>query len=177
MLRSVTKKRPPFMTAQRWVFVIVASLLLLGTAIGIYFRDIQMPRWSAERDAEARAVEAADLAEVEQVYHHIWNKESWVVKGVDANSDEVFVWLAEENEPMTLKASEGISASELRSAFALGKPQADIKRMQPGLLNDTPVWEIFYRIAGSPDRYYYDFYRFDDGTFIDEYKLPAETEP
>ncbi|WP_211231471.1 DUF5590 domain-containing protein [Paenibacillus harenae] len=165
------------MTTQRWLFVIVSILLAAGTAFGIYFREIQMPKWSADREAEELAIEAGNLAEVEEVYHHIWDKESWIVKGLDQEGRQVFVWLADDEQPEIIHASDGFAQKKLKDAFEISKPQANIKRIQPGLLQNTRVWEIFYSVEGSPDRYYYEFYRFDNGQFLEEYKLPAGTEP
>lgn len=176
-MRVITKKRPPFMTLQRWLFVSAAALLLFITVFFIYFRDIQMPQWSAISDAKAKATVAANLVEVENIYKHVWTTESWIVEGIDDEDNEVFVWITEGKQPEIIKASDSVSSRSVKDSFTASKPDAVVKRIQPGLLDGEPVWEIFYSIGQGPSHYFYEFYTFDSGTFISVYQLPAKTEP
>ncbi|MGM0880425.1 MAG: DUF5590 domain-containing protein [Bacillota bacterium] len=173
----IAKKRPPFMTLQRWLFVSIAALLLFITVFFIYYRDIQMPQWSAISDAKAKAVDAANLVEVENIYKHVWNTESWIVEGIDDEDNEVFVWITEDTQPKIIKAFDSVSSRSINDSFKAAKPDAVVKRIQPGLLDGQPVWEIYYSIGQGPARYFYEFYTFDSGTFISVYRLPAKTEP
>ncbi|MCF2937650.1 DUF5590 domain-containing protein [Paenibacillus alkaliterrae] len=165
------------MTPHRWIFLIAAGILLSATGFGVYFREIQMPRWTAASDAEAKAIEAAGLENVDNVYNHVWHKESWIVEGSDLDGNKVFVWLTGDNESHAVKAEYGVSFKQIKNTFLVEKPDAAIKRIQPGMFDGKPVWEVFYSIGQSPERYYYEFYMFDSGTFIDMYQLPAKTEP
>lgn len=177
-MRASARKSPRFMTTQRWVFVIVASLLLLLTGFGIYFRDIQMSKWSETSEIEEQAIEAAELASVEKVYKHVWKTESWIVEGTNQAEEDVFVWIIKDEQPKIIKATDAISSRALAGAFAAEHSGAEVKRIQPGLLNDEPVWEVYYKANDSGKAYYYyAFYSFGSGNFIDEYKLPAKTEP
>jgi uncharacterized protein YpmB len=176
-MRIIARKRPPFMTLQKWLFLIVACLLLLITFFFIYFREIQGPEWSAIKEAKEQATKAADLASINDVYHHIWSKESWVVEGVNQADEKVFVWLTEDNLPKIIKAEDAVSEQTLKNSFKNEKPDANIKRIQPGLLGGKPIWEVYYDDGQKPLHSLYDFYSFDNGTFIDSYKLPAKTEP
>ena len=165
------------MTLKRWLLLISACLLLLITVSFIYFRDVQSSKWLAIKEAKAQATEAAKLTEIDKVNQHIWQKDTWVVEGINEESEAVFVWLTEGQLPVVLKASEGISENSLKDSFKSKRLLAEIKRIQPGLLDDQPVWEIFYDDGEKPHHYRYDFYRFDDGAFIDSYTLPAKTGP
>jgi uncharacterized protein YpmB len=176
-MRATARKRPPFMTLQRWLFIIIACLLLLLTVGFIYFRDIQDSQWAAIKAAKKQAIEAAGLTEIDKVYHHTWNKEAWIIEGINKENENVFVWLTEEKLPEVIKASEGISEQNLKNTFKGKQPNAVVKRIQPGLLDDQRVWEIYYSDGENPALYHYDFYRFDNGAFIDSYKLPSRTEP
>ncbi len=176
-MRATARKRRAFMTTQRWVFVIVASMILLATVLFIYFRDIQQSQWTAKDEARKQAVEAADLVQIEKIYEHIWNKKSWIVQGSNELDEELFVFLAEEQLPDVVKAADGVSAEQISNTFNTKKPNAAVLRIQPGLLNNTRIWEVYYSESDNPKHYYYDFYSFVDGAFIDSYKLPAKTEP
>ncbi|MGO4343949.1 DUF5590 domain-containing protein [Paenibacillus sp. MCAF9] len=176
-MRATARKRKPFMTLKRWLLLITAFLLLLLTVSFIYFREVQSPEWTAINAAKEQATKAADLMEIEKVHHHIWQKNSWVVEGINQQDEHVYVWLTEEQQPVIMKATEGISEKSLKDNFISKRPLAEIKRIQPGLLDDKTVWEIYYNDGEKPDHYRYDFYRFDDGAFIDSYTLPAKTGP
>lgn len=176
-MRSTARKRRSFMTLHRWIFVIVAALLVIGTAFGIYYREVQTATWAATNEAKTKAIEAAQLQSVETVYTHVWNKKSWIVKGIDQDNQNVFVWIADDMEPKIIKEADSISMQALKDSFHSSKPDAAIKRIQPGLLDDEPVWEIYYSTGERPKHYFYDFYAFDSGSFINSYHLPAKTEP
>lgn len=183
-MRADTKKRPPLMTTQRWIFVVVAVLLIIVTTIAIYYKDIKSPRWSDEKAAKAEAIEAAELTEIDKVSKHVWDQVSWFVSGKNADGEQLFVWLPKPvdevmtaAEPIIMKASEAEAEKGIRAKFELAKPEANVKRVQPGLLDGNPVWEIFYTLKTDDSHYYYEFYSFTGGEFINEYKLPAKTEP
>ncbi|WP_138750991.1 DUF5590 domain-containing protein [Paenibacillus sinopodophylli] len=165
------------MTMQRWIFVIVAGLLALVTIAFVYFREIQNPLQSEVEKAKAQAVEAAELTEVEQVYHHVWDTSSWIVKGKGKDNEQLYVWLVEGAVPEVVKASAGITQQELNASFKSEHPDAHIKRIQPGLLDSQRVWEIFYSIGEQSSPYKYDFYDFASGQLINSYTLPSRTEP
>jgi uncharacterized protein YpmB len=176
-MRAIARKRRPFMTLKRWLFVIIAALLLIFTIIFIYLRNIQQPLWQEIKEMKQQAIEYADLASVEKVYHHIWNKESWIVLGSNQQDEGIYVWLTEEQSPESTLVTEGAAEQQIRDEFKQKKPDAEIKRIQPGLLDDVRIWEVYYSAGDSSIHYYYDFYRFDNGAFINSYKLPLKTEP
>lgn len=176
-MRATARKRPPFMTLQRWIFLFVAALLLLITIVFIYFLDIQNPQRAAIEEAERQAIEAAGLTQVEHVYHQVWDKESWIVEGTDKDDEKVFVWLADESNPEIVKASSGISMQEMKTSFKGEHPNANIIRIQPGLLDNQRVWEVYYSSGDETNHYKYDFYSFDNGALINSYTLPNRTEP
>ncbi|MNZ63972.1 hypothetical protein D3C78_821300 [compost metagenome] len=136
-----------------------------------------MPKWSADSEAKQQAIEAAGLTDVLKVYRHSWEQVTLIVHGFDQAEQEVYVWMTEDGTQHTIKASDSKSEEAIRAAFMAEKPEALIKRIQPGWLFNEPVWEVYYSVEGKPDRYYYDFYKFGSGTFIEMYKLPAKAEP
>ncbi|OBZ17532.1 MULTISPECIES: DUF5590 domain-containing protein [Bacillales] len=165
------------MTLKRWIILIALCLVLLITAFFIYFREIQSPHWAAIKDAKEQATKAADLTSIETVYHHIWSKESWIVTGVNQADEKVFVFMTGDKLPEIVKASDGISEQALKNSFKNEKPAAQIKRIQPGLLDDKKVWEVYYDNGQKPQHSLYDFYSFDTGTLVETYTLPAKTGP
>jgi len=176
-MRVIEKKRPPFMTGQRWAMVVVAFILLLCTLLFMFYRTIQEPVWSEEREARQQAVAEAGLQEISEIYKHVWDTVSWVVKGIDENGSEVYVWMAQDNEPYVSDALDAFSPEKLRSQLIAAKPNAKIMHIRPGIYSGSQCWEVFYKYTDTSEHYYYDFYTFDSGELIVTYKLPAKTEP
>ncbi len=165
------------MTLHRWIFVLVAAILLTALAVAIYFQTIQGPHWSAEQAAKQRAIDEAGLAQIEQATHHVWHEDTWIVQGVNQENEQVFVWLADGKEPQMIKAADGWSKQQMEAKFSADQPSAMITHIQPGSFDGKLVWEVFYRSDTEPKRYFYDFYSFDSGTLVDRYQLPGRTEP
>lgn len=176
-MRAIERKRPPFMTPQRWIFLAVAFVLLLVTLLFIFYRNVQSPIWSEERAARQDAIEIGQLQEVQEMYKHVWDTVSWIVRGVDENGTDLFVWMPEDSEPFVSLASEAFGMDSLRSQLLASKPGAEIKHIRPALFDGSQSWEIFYTYNDGSLHYYYDFYDFISGKLITTYKLPAKTEP
>ena len=50
--------------------------------------------------------------------------------------------------------------------------EIEIERVMPGKLGNDYVWEVFYKKKeNSGTRYFYDYYKFKDGLYMDTYRL------
>lgn len=174
-MRAIERKRPPLMTARRWLFIVIAALITFAVWFGLYFREIQMPRWSQISSVQAMAVESGQLASVQNVNKHIWDQPSWVVEGVNSDEEEVYLFLTDSETLFTIKKEDSISPEALRTAFLKEKPNASIRHIKPGLFYGKPIWEINYTLGNGDKHYYYEFYTFEQGTWLDMYRLPAKT--
>ncbi|GGG58529.1 cell wall elongation regulator TseB-like domain-containing protein [Paenibacillus radicis (ex Gao et al. 2016)] len=194
-MRAVTKKRKPIMSAKRWLTLSILLVIALLAAVFIYYRSVQLPYWSQEASIRNEAVEAAQLKSVTKATKHVWDRAYWIVEGTDESDTDVYVWIAAKEKPdanaetgneatsdttnantippLIIKASEAASKDAIRESFLQAKPDAEIKRLQPGMLNGEPVWEIYFSREEHTTKYYYEFYSFRDGSFITEYRLPA----
>ncbi|MFF2482205.1 DUF5590 domain-containing protein [Paenibacillus sp. NPDC058071] len=173
------------MTPKRWAAVIGVLLAALIGASLIYYQMIHAGSWSEERQAQQQAANAAGLTEIGKTTKYVWDKPYWIVEGKNEAGEDlyVFIELSKEEtaegsvasaEPRIIKATEAYGKENLIASFSAQKPDADIKRIQPGTLNGELVWEVYYSRKEDMTKYYYDFYKFGDGTFIDQYKLPAK---
>lgn len=176
-MRAIERKRPPLMTARRWWMVVIVCLVAFGTWAGLYFREIQQPRWTEMDAVRVMAIEAAELTHVENVYKHVWDQVCWIVEGVNQNEESVFAFLNEEELLYTIHAEDSISKEALRNSFKTDHPNSEIVRISPGLMNNKPVWEIYYHRGVSAAHSYLEFYTFKDGKLVDTYQLPAKKEP
>lgn len=173
-MRAQRKKAPPIMTPRRWAAVAAAALLLAVIAIHQYYRVIQQPVWNEEREASARAKELAGLTEVLRAEKVVWDETFWIVKGIDGDGEEVWVWLRDRGI-RTVKAAEAVSPDEVKERVRSRYAGADIVRIRPGLLQGEPAWEVFYSLPDAGGKYFYDFYDFKDGTHKVTYRIPGRT--
>ncbi|MCM3627498.1 DUF5590 domain-containing protein [Paenibacillus glycanilyticus] len=175
-MRATTRKRQPVMNPKRWLAVSFVALIAVIAIVIMYYNTIQQPFWNSENPIRKQAKEAAGLTEVSSITKQVWDTTSWIVKGENEADEEIYVWLiGPEKTVQVVKASEGAEKAEIKQAVINSKPDANIKRIQPGTFNGKLVWEVFYSQGNSPEKYSYDFYDFRTGTYVTEYHLPAKT--
>ncbi|GMK42458.1 hypothetical protein PCCS19_55180 [Paenibacillus sp. CCS19] len=173
-MRATRKKRAPFMNPKRWTALSLVLLLAVIAGLGMWYNTIFKGIWSAEAQAKQQAIEAAALSEVDSTEKYVWDETVWVVEGKTADGQELYVWLRD-NGTETIPASNAVSKQQIRNSLLQTKPDADIKHIKPGIVEGQYVWEAFYsRSEGGQQKYEYDFYNFENGTFIKTLKLPAK---
>ncbi|MCR2802971.1 hypothetical protein [Paenibacillus soyae] len=171
------------MTPKRWLIIAAAALITLLVWFGLYFHDIQKPQWTLERNMSQAAIQTGDISEVDELFMHVWESKTWIAEGEDENGRRSYVFLTGEGEPLfTVEAEDVMTEEDVRARFEAenaNEPEIDMIRLQPGLLRESPVWEVYYSlIRDGVRRYYYQFYSFDrDADLIETYKLPAKTGP
>ena|GEM_PF-260056 len=164
-------RRPGLMTPMRWVVLVVTLLLLAFLIFNLWYRSIHAEVWAEEREAAQRASEAAQLTEIDRIDKHVWNTTTWIVQGRDTADQQLMVWLHDDKVEI-IGAADGITEEDLKRQLASDHPEQQIVRIMPGLLNGVKAWEVYYSVEGSPRRFFYSFYRFDNGQFITTYNLP-----
>ncbi|GBG11988.1 hypothetical protein B1748_05875 [Paenibacillus sp. MY03] len=174
-MRATERKRRPFMTPAKWIWMVSAALLTFLIWLGLYYRDIQLPHWSAEAEAKQRIVATGEISNVERLNKHIWDETVWVGFGAGEQDDYHYVFLRSDETTLTVDASDVLGEDELKAQFRSSKPGTNIVRVQAGLFRGAPAWEIYYSAASDGGvQYFYDFYTFDkDGKLIDSYRLPS----
>lgn len=182
-MRAVEKKRPPLMTPKRWLLLAIAAIVTFFVWFGLYFREIQLPKWSEDREMREAALETGELAEIRELYKHVWEKTTWIAEGVDEDGENRYLFVTEEGEPIfAVDEEDTLGQDEVEDKFRAVNSDAQkarIIRISPGLFRDAPVWEVYYSSkSDGMNRYYYQFYTFDRNLeLIETYKLPAKTGP
>ncbi|WP_028561248.1 DUF5590 domain-containing protein [Paenibacillus pinihumi] len=161
------------MTPGRWVLLIVTVLMLIFLLLNLYYRSTQQDIWKQEREAEQVAAQAAGLVHITSATKHVWNQIAWIVQGTDESGEDKMVWVVGDKADSVLSSS-GISKDQITEKVLASKPDADIIRVQPGLLDGEKIWEVFYKRNETTEKYYYEFYKFSDGSFITIYNLPSK---
>lgn len=175
-MRATARKRQPVMNPKRWLAVFLVALAAVIAVVIMYYNTIQQPFWDSESPIRKQAKEAAGLTEVTSITKQVWDTTSWIVKGENDADEDIYVWLIGPDKTVQIvKASEGADKAAIKQAVRQAKPDADMKRIQPGTLNGQLVWEVFYSEGKSPEKYSYVFYDFRTGAYVTEYHLPAKT--
>jgi uncharacterized protein YpmB len=123
--------------------------------------------------AESKAQKAAGLVSIKAATKFVWDETYWVVEGTDRDNIPVFVWVNDQGANV-IKIDEAVSRADIKGTFKKAKPDADIVRIQPGKMGGVEVWEIFYSRNEPGKHYYYDFYGFRDGRYIQTFNLPTK---
>ncbi|MFB9329621.1 DUF5590 domain-containing protein [Paenibacillus aurantiacus] len=176
-MRTVRRKRSPFWTPVRIALFSAVVLVTLLVGLNAYYMHVQGPRWEEENQAKWQAKQTAGLVSTKDAYKYVWDTTAWVVEGKDTDGDDAVVWLTGEklDQFIVRKKKDSVIRAQLKEQFFQGKPDADLKQMQLGLLEGQPVWELFYaRDQSGEQMYYYDFYRYNDGAYIITYNLPKK---
>ncbi|GGF89115.1 cell wall elongation regulator TseB-like domain-containing protein [Paenibacillus abyssi] len=161
------------MSPLRWTILGVILAMLLFLALNLYYRSIQSGEWTEQRRVESIAMESTELTKVKRIDKHVWDSVSWVLQGTDAEQQELFVWVTNDTAE-AVPASAGLSKAQIKAAVTQSKPDIDIIRILPGLLNGERVWEVYYSRDENVRKYYYEFYRFADGSFVTIFNLPSK---
>lgn len=168
---------------KKWLPLGIGVLLLLLFGLGQFYAYIMKDQWNERSAAKEVAKSLAGLTEVSKAQKSVWDENSiyWVLTGKNDAGTELMVWVrftvdgqpaGGENDIYAVEVSKGTSEQQIRAVIASQFPDASIKRLLPGVFNGEYVWQLFYKQDG---RYYYQFYRFGDGTAIgDGYSLPSQ---
>ncbi len=162
------------MTPRRWTALSLVLLLAVIAGINIWYQSIFADTWTAEDQAKKQAAEAASLTDVDHVSKYVWDETAWIVDGTREDGERVFVWLRE-SVTDTVYGSHSASKDQIRIAIKSNKPDARIEHIRPGIAGGEHIWEVYYsRMESGQRKYMYDFYNFENGTFINTFKLPAK---
>ncbi|MFD0586945.1 hypothetical protein ACFQZE_02930 [Paenibacillus sp. GCM10027627] len=179
-MRAVEKKRPPFMTPKRWIWLSVAIFVTLAVWFGLYFRDIQSPRWSEFETARQNALDSGELASIEEMYKHVWEKTTWIAEGSSEDGNLAYLFQDEEKKVLAVVDGQSVASKEaLEAKFKADHPDAELLRISPGMFREAPVWEVYYRFPDNGNRRHaYNFYTFDaKADLLETYKLTTKTGP
>ncbi|MWC28509.1 cell wall elongation regulator TseB-like domain-containing protein [Paenibacillus sp. MMS18-CY102] len=161
------------MTTKRWVALSIMLFLAILVAANVWYRNVFSDEWAAESNAEKRAAAVANLIEVDEADKYVWDETAWVVQGKTEDGQLAYVWLRD-NAVDTVRAADGFTKEQIRAAVLQSKPDASITHIRPGIMKGQHVWEVYYsRVESGQRKYAYAFYNFENGTFIDMYRLPA----
>jgi uncharacterized protein YpmB len=146
-------------------------LIILGILIKVYVTAVH-PIKVAENKAVSLAKEKGYFSEVNDfhVYHGPKKEDKTVdvIEGKNKKGEKVIVWIEEKSKKITVRrAKNGVSKKEAVQVFLKDQNPKKIISVRLGLIEKTPVWEIYYRSNGNLINYYY--VNFDTGKWYKKY--------
>lgn len=152
------------------VFIIVT----LGVVLSRFYLNVQNEYWKSKSAAVETAYEKSLITKATKVDFFYGDEPFQIVYGEDKIGQSVIAWVYG-NEVHTEMAAEGFPEAQVREAVLKKDPGFVIERVMPGKLGQDYVWEVFYKKKDdSGTRYYYDYYKFKDGTYLDTYRLSLQ---
>ncbi len=161
----------------KWTIVAAAALILIAAALNWMYHSVSREEWNSQRAAVALAYEKTALTETTWVERFVGDKTYTVISGVDKLGQPLYVWVGGEGELRSELAANGVAGEAMAEQVKAKHAGAEIMRVTPGIQNDKPVWEIFYKYTPEGqkrEQHFYDYYQFSDGTWIDTWRLSIQ---
>ncbi|TCZ81175.1 hypothetical protein E0485_02550 [Paenibacillus albiflavus] len=153
-----------------WIAILVFVVLII--ALSFFYASVQKD-YFAERDrAMIKAKEELSLNSVTRSEPSYGDEAYQIVFGTDAGDRPVVVWVSDSN--MIVEQADGAFTKEDVNRKVLEQePTATILRTLPNRIQGVNVWEAFFEKPGENGKpsYFYMYYRFRDGEYVDTYKL------
>jgi uncharacterized protein YpmB len=153
-----------------WISILVFVILIIG--LSLFYASVQKDYFAARDRAAQMATEELGLKTVTRVEPSYGDEAYQIVFGTDETNRPVVVWVSETN--MLVEQAEGAFTQEdVRNKVLQFEPAAKFLRILPNRIQGVNVWEAFYKKEGENGDpvYFYMYFRFSDGEYIDTYKL------
>lgn len=158
--------------------LIVISLFVAASLIFVlsrFYLHIQNSNWSTNAKAVEIAYKQSILAKAIKVEAFHGDESFHVIHGEDKIGQPIIVWVSGQADVHTEMVEESFKEEQIREIMQTKQPDAELLRIMPGKLRDQFVWEVFYKKQeAAGQRYYYDYYQFHDGTYIDTWRLSLQ---
>ncbi|UJF36149.1 cell wall elongation regulator TseB-like domain-containing protein [Paenibacillus hexagrammi] len=160
-----------------WRRVIMLGIFVLLTLIVVitrFYLSVQNEHWDANSKAVETAYEKTILTKATKVDSFYGDEPFQIIRGEDKIGQQVVVWISDK-EVHTEVAAEAFTEDQVRETMLKKDPAIETLRILPGKLGSQYVWEVFYKKQEAKGlRYYYDYYTFKEGTYIDTYRLSLQ---
>jgi uncharacterized protein YpmB len=160
-----------------WKRTIIIGICIIGTLIFVlshFYLNVQGKHWDEKTKAVETAFQQSILAKATKVESSYGDDSYQIIYGEDKIGQKVIVWVSDKEVHSEMTA-EGFTEEQVRDALSKKGPGLEVLRVIPGKIEGKYVWEVFYKKKDvSGERYFYDYYNFHDGTYIDTYRLSLQ---
>lgn len=159
------------MNAKRSITLGVFIVATLGVVLSRFYLNVQNEHWEEKRVAVEKAYNGSMMTKASKVDFFYGDEPVQIVYGENKLGQHLIAWVSGENVHSEM-TDEGFPEEQVRAAVVKKAPNSEIERVIPGKLGNDYVWEVFYKLKDDRGtRYFYDYYRFIDGTYLDTYRL------
>ncbi|MDF2606424.1 MAG: peptidase propeptide and domain protein [Bacillales bacterium] len=153
------------------VLLIIFSTVLIGSLFVIFsLQNIFSKSEYIHKEAIMRAKSDYDINKVIKTSTYNGKKQYIAIEALKKNNKKIYVLVPVKGEEMyAYRSSQGISK---KKALEIVKREDDVQKVikiQLGMEEDNPLWEITYINDNGNYSYYY--VNFEDGTFFKRYSL------
>jgi len=145
--------------------------ILVVLLIGYLYVSVMNEKSKDYSKAEQRAFDETDLLEVEQVERFHGEEAYFVVSGIDANEEPIFVFVPfdQEEATITIDQPSSYTKSIVKQSWEEKCSTCKLTSITPGLIDETAVWEINYRL--DKDIRMYEYISMEDGSIFEQLQL------
>jgi uncharacterized protein YpmB len=159
---------------KHWIIAGSAVILLLLIVLYQFFSSVHEDQWLVEKDSIETVTSSTYMRQVNRSFAFHGDIPYTIVYGTDPDGRAMIAWVSAEGVHAEYE-SDGITEEEARKKVLAQTPDAEILRASPGVYEGVYVWEVFYkRQVEQGIQHYYDYYRFQDGHYIETYKLAVQ---
>lgn len=158
---------------KKWLLIAAAILVIaVGSLLWLY-QQIRGDYEELHREARQRAINETALARIDKTDIFAGAATYSILYGTNEEGQRMIVWVSADDIHEEL-ADNGVTAEQITALAQERHGQIRTVRLTPGKWRDTYVWELFYtQVQDGKEHYYYDYYRFADGQWLDTYRLNA----
>ncbi|GFZ90010.1 hypothetical protein GCM10008018_40390 [Paenibacillus marchantiophytorum] len=159
------------MNTKRSIMLGVFIVVTLGVVLSRFYLNVQDEHWDEKSKAVEKAYEKSIMTKATNVDFFYGDEPLQIVYGEDKLGQGVIVWVSDKDTHTEMTA-DAITEDQVRETMLKKDADFEIERVIPGKLGQEYVWEVFYKKQeDSGTRYFYDYYKFKDGSYLDTYRL------
>jgi uncharacterized protein YpmB len=145
---------------KKWIVFGLVLIFVAGAASAALYISATKPLRAAEEKAVAIANKESELSGFHDFQLYNGEETYYVLKGKDVDDEEVFVWISEDGEKITIKkAANGVNQEEAVNTVYGDRQPKEILDVRLGITRlqktDRAAWEIYYRSENDRLNYYY----------------------
>lgn len=162
------------MNAKRTITLGVFIVATLVIVLSRFYLNVQNEHWDEKRVAVEKAYVGSMMTKASKVDFFYGDEAFQIVYGENKLGQSLIAWVSDK-EVHTEMTDEAFTEAQARDAVLKKAPGSQIERVMPGKLGNYYVWEVFYKTKDDRGtRYFYDYYAFKDGSFLDTYRLSLQ---
>lgn len=140
----------------------------------MFYRNIQMDRWTEKDNVRISLQEQYDLSTESYLEKYIWEEQYWILLAKTWDGQEQYAVWQDNNVLTSVNSSDIIASDVILQRLQSSKPSAQDVTIEEAYISGQLAWEVHYS-EDTSDYTIYAFYAMRDGSLINEYTIPKET--